>query len=435
MATTEIEASDVVKLVLQFLKESSLTRTLQTLQDESQVALNTVDNVDSFLSDVQNGNWDAVMSVVSTLKLPFLLLAEVYEQLILELIEMRELDTARQLLNNTEAMARLREQHNDRFTKLESLASKPYFDPRDAYAQGNGKERRRSAIAEKLRGHVSVVPPSRLLALLGQALKWQQHQGHLPSGQKFDLFAGGAVKRIVEPETYVSAPGPIIKFGTRACNAHARLTPSLHTFISHPPLLLLTGKKSHAECAAFSPDGLHLVSGSVDGFLEVWDFESGKIRMDLPYQANDDFMMHDEPVLALTFSRDSELLASGSRDGHIKVWRVTTGQCVRRFTKAHSEGVTCLAFSSDCTQVVSGSFEAVGRVHGLKSGKSLKELRGHSSYINAIAYAPDGKQSKQNSSAHTALTPLTTHTTPSLHSLQATASSPAPPTAPSRYGT
>ena len=154
-----------------------------------------------------------------------------------------------------------------------------------------------------------------------------------------------------------------------------------------------------------------------------------------PYQANDDFMMHDEPVLALTFSRDSELLASGSRDGHIKVWRVTTGQCVRRFTKAHSEGVTCLAFSSDCTQVVSGSFEAVGRVHGLKSGKSLKELRGHSSYINAIAYAPDGKQSKQSSSAHTALTPLTTHTTPSLHSLQATASSPAPPTARSRYGT
>ena len=41
--------------------------------------------------------------------------------------------------------------------------------------------------------------------------------------------------------------------------------------------------EAHPESAAFSPDGLSLVLGSVDGFVEIWDPDSCKLRTDLEY--------------------------------------------------------------------------------------------------------------------------------------------------------
>ena len=43
-------------------------------------------------------------------------------------------------------------------------------------------------------------------------------------------------------------------------------------------------------------------------------------------------------------------------------------------------------------QLLSASFDMTVRIHGLKSGKTLKEFRGHSSYVNCVTFSPDGHQ-------------------------------------------
>lgn len=258
-------------------------------------------------------------------------------------------ECSHQILRTAEPMQFLKDDNHDRYLKLENLLMRPSFVAAEAYEMGSSRERRRQEIAEALASEVSVVAPSRLLSLLGQALRFQNAQGILPKGSSIDLFRGR--NRIVRKDQDDKIPrrqAGLIQFNV----------------------------DSHPETVCFSPDGISMVTGSADGFIEVWDFDSCKLRMDLEYQTRDELMMHaGQPILCSNFSRDGELLATGGADGEVKVWKVSSGACVRKFNKAHSQGVISVCFSRDSFQVLTTSFDSLVRIHGMKSGKMLKEFR------------------------------------------------------------
>jgi WD40 repeat protein len=106
---------------------------------------------------------------------------------------------------------------------------------------------------------------------------------------------------------------------------------------------------------AFSPDGLTLAAGSVNGAVLLWDARKYTLRKILSgYQV---------PVRAVAFSPDGKLLASGSSrfvapgappaPAEIRIWDLRTGK-VRRTMKGPAADINTLAFSPDGKRLGAG---------------------------------------------------------------------------------
>lgn len=98
---------------------------------------------------------------------------------------------------------------------------------------------------------------------------------------------------------------------------------------------------------AFSPCGLRLATGGVDGVVIVWSVRSGKAEQCM---IEDD----SEGVSAISFSLDGSRLVSGSVEGHFCLWDTSSGALLFRLHEDFPNEVKTLHFSpTDNNQLVS----------------------------------------------------------------------------------
>ena len=282
----------------------------------------------------------------------------------------------------------MRNDQPERCLKLEKLASITHFDHQDAYSESSSKEKRRVEIAQEISDELQTPPPSRLLTLITQALRYQQIQGVLPAGQQYDLFRQISPD-ILQPEFFPNRLHGVVKFGKTA-----------------QPLSI-----------AFSPDGQHFVTGSSDGLIEIWNFLTCKIRKDISYQASGEFMIHKFHIFCINFSKDGSLLVTGDSEGSIKMWELSSGKCLVFFKKVHQKAVTAVHFSNQAKKILSCSQDETVRVHGRLSKQTLTTLRGHTSFVTDCCWISDENTVLSCSSDGTVKVNITLHYTFSIGQL------------------
>lgn len=85
-----------------------------------------------------------------------------------------------------------------------------------------------------------------------------------------------------------------------------------------------------------------------------------------------------------------QLVASASWDKTARLWDVGTGSC-RSTLDGHSDFVSAVAFSPDGQLVASGSWDKTVRLWEVGKGSCYSILEGHLGSIIAIVFSPDGQ--------------------------------------------
>ncbi|MCG9134359.1 sigma-70 family RNA polymerase sigma factor, partial [Candidatus Poribacteria bacterium] len=242
-----------------------------------------------------------------------------------------------------------------------------------------------------------------------EAMQW-----HLPEDAKARLGKGGI------REIQYSPDGKLLAIASG-------IGVWLYDVATRREIALLTAHTSIVDRLAFSPDGRTFASGSKDGTVLLWGYNSadGSTGVQTKLTVN----REELSGLNLTFSPDGRTLASGTGDA-IQFWDTITGEqksaitsfntflsftpdgttiivCVDRkgtislwdpITGKHKkmipgdiDRVVSVALSPNGKTIAMGSHEGPIHLYDLDTSENKITLSGHKRQVKSLAFSPDGE--------------------------------------------
>ena len=195
------------------------------------------------------------------------------------------------------------------------------------------------------------------------------------------LETGG---RLGEVEGYIlstARSGQVYLWDIASCMAGERYVKALRTY--GPEDTFPPSSNVSVNCAIFTPDGTHIVSGSDDTMIVVWDTAACTQTATLAG--------HTLPVRGLAITDDGSRVVSCSNDKTVRVWELATGTELL-CTEEASSPVCGVALTPGSTHILSYGGDKTLCVRDLYTGKELHTIRGHCASVTAAVVTQDGSR-------------------------------------------
>ncbi len=137
---------------------------------------------------------------------------------------------------------------------------------------------------------------------------------------------------------------------------------------------------------AWSPNGKHIVSGSYDKTVQVWN--PNTCTLFHLYNGHSKLWQPGR-IHGITWSPDSTLIASASDDKTIQIWHAATGQTIRTY-REHNDKVLAVAWSPNGKFIASANgFTTL--VWNPDTGNTTINYGGHTKEVQTVAWSPNSR--------------------------------------------